>query len=211
MARRHTILPAHRESLTRIVGTENNLTPGLFCHWYLNFIFKGEDEDEVEEEERELKTGGGLVQQAPQDGVSWRCPSCRVVNSWTSRRCIACEGLAPHSVTCECLVQNHRFVMHMLNLFRHRFQRSPLLNFQRQHHHSHLVVLLFMLVGPVPMEYFLLVHQQPVIRLRTLVLSLAVEQQKFRLGSQKHQPTKNNNYFFKNKTANKRWLCRILI
>ena len=70
----------------------------LFAEWYINFIFKGEEEEE-DEEEREFKTTGGLTNQlAPEEGVSWRCPGCRVVNVWASRRCIACEDIAPHAV-----------------------------------------------------------------------------------------------------------------
>ena len=105
---RNTILPSHRESLRRVAGTENKLTLDLFCQWYLNFIFKGEDEEEVEEEEREFKTPGGLVQQTLEDGVSYRCSNCRVINSWTTRRCIACESLAPHAVT-------HKFTYKLSN------------------------------------------------------------------------------------------------
>ena len=92
-------MPSHNESLLRITGVEAKLNLDLFAEWYINFIFRGEEE-EVDEEEREFKTpSGGLSNQlVPKEGEAWRCTGCRVVNIWIQRRCIACEELAPHAV-----------------------------------------------------------------------------------------------------------------
>ena len=93
---RGALQPFQRESLNRIAGSDGNLILDSFVEWYLMFMFKGDD-DEPEEEEREFKVSG-LVQVAPKDGEAWRCPTCRVINTWTTRRCIACDSLAPHAV-----------------------------------------------------------------------------------------------------------------
>ena len=95
---RSSITPAHREVMQRICGVEGKMTLETFSEWYLYFIFKGEDEEE-EEEERDFKVSGGFQSLlVPKDGEYYRCDNCRVVNTWTTRTCIACDTLAPHAV-----------------------------------------------------------------------------------------------------------------
>ena len=94
-----SIQPAQHEGLLRTTGVEGKLTVDSFAQWYLYYVFKGEEEEE-DEEEREFKTDGGLDKTlVPEEGKAWRCAGCRVVNSWTIRRCIACNDLAPHADT----------------------------------------------------------------------------------------------------------------
>ena len=75
-----------------------------------------EDEDEVDEEEAKAKPLhiGLRNQLEPKEGVAWRCAGCRVVNTWTFRRCIACDDRAPHAVS------NHTYLYraHMLSVVR---------------------------------------------------------------------------------------------
>ena len=93
------IQPRQKEALLRTTGVEGKLTVESFAEWYLYYVFKGEEEEE-DEEEREFKTVGGLDKSlVPEEGKAWRCPGCRVVNTWTTRRCIACNDLAPHADT----------------------------------------------------------------------------------------------------------------
>ena len=93
------VQPAQKEALLRTAGVEGKLTVETFAQWYLYYVFKGEEEEE-DEQEREFKTDGGLDKTlVPEEGKAWRCPGCRVVNTWTTRRCIACNDLAPHSDT----------------------------------------------------------------------------------------------------------------
>ncbi len=91
------VQPAQKEALLRTAGVEGKLTVESFAQWYLYYVFKGEEEEE-DEQEREFKTDGGLGKTlVPEEGKAWRCPGCRVVNTWTTRRCIACNDLAPHA------------------------------------------------------------------------------------------------------------------
>ena len=98
-------------------GTERRAawTKDGFTDWYVRWLFQSE-EDEDDEDASTVELNGSNDKSsssrtwssvqwtvAPSaeavEGESWKCDHCRVLNSWSARRCVACESTwsPPHS------------------------------------------------------------------------------------------------------------------
>jgi len=98
-----------------------------FMTWYLKWLFVEEEEGDDAEEGEDAgggKTGGGVGEfgedgggkagggagdwsgvswktkpLAVEEGVTWKCLKCRIVNKWDCAACIGCDSPAPHADT----------------------------------------------------------------------------------------------------------------
>lgn len=95
----------HGEELKKFL-IDDLITKESFIDWYLRWIFENEggDEDDVDvEREVDIAPSGSssikwtvAPTAAPVEGVTWKCPVCRIINKWENNKCLACESWAPH-------------------------------------------------------------------------------------------------------------------
>ena len=84
-----------------------------FVEWYIKWLFHEEDvaDDEDDETEQRAAAGeGGRVEAnwsqvkwsvqpvaKPEEGVSWKCMTCKIINKWADSKCQGCDENAPHA------------------------------------------------------------------------------------------------------------------
>ena len=87
----------HLPLLLKATDSNGILTQDSFVDWYLKYMF---DNNEIDSDEEQIEVSNNKniwSIEGPEDGKSWRCESCRVINEWNNSKCIACEKLAPHA------------------------------------------------------------------------------------------------------------------
>ena len=94
---------ANSASIISEIGLLNPFNVDTFVDWYVRWLFKEDDgEDVVDQEEDNSKSSaavgwGKFALAGTVEGEQWRCSTCRIVNQWEVRKCIGCDSLAPHA------------------------------------------------------------------------------------------------------------------
>jgi len=100
----------YEESLAEELLSLEEGSQSAFTEWYIKWLFKeeeGEDDASGDDEGAAPAEGGNWSQvswkvkpvSAPEEGVSWQCTRCRIINEWKVAKCMGCDDTAPHADT----------------------------------------------------------------------------------------------------------------